>query len=94
LGSRQGTVTFRLFGYDYTSPADYSGLGNDSGWLISGTGSDVIVEGTVGTVVPAPEPSTAAMAMIGLFWLAVIGRPRKRLVVCDGAKLESAPRAL
>lgn len=77
LGIRQGTITFRLFGYDYTSSADYSGLGNDSGWLISGTGSNVILNGTVDVVVPSPEPGTAAMALLGLFWLAVAGRSRR-----------------
>ena len=76
IGTQQGTVTFRLYGYDYTSPSDYSGLGNDSGWLIYGTGSNVILNGTVSPYVPTPEPSTAMLAMAGLVGLAVVGRSR------------------
>jgi hypothetical protein len=86
LGTRQGSVTFRLYGYDYTSAADYSGLGNDSGWLIGGTGSNVILDGSVGAVVPSPEPGTAAMAMLGLFWLAIVGRSRKHPAGAPGGR--------
>jgi hypothetical protein len=77
IGTQVGTVTFRLYGYDYTSPTDYSGLGNDSGWLIFGTGSNVEVEGDVAPVVATPEPSTALLAMAGLTGLAVIGRSNR-----------------
>ena len=77
IGSVQNTVTFRLFGYDYTSPADFSGLDNDSGWLISGTGSNVVLDGTVSAVVPTPEPGTALLALTGLFVLAFVGRSRR-----------------
>ncbi len=65
LGTQAGNVTFRLLGYDYTSASDYSGLGNDSGWLISGTGSNVIVEGSV-----VPEPGTAPLLAAGILLLA------------------------
>jgi hypothetical protein len=68
LGAQTGTVTFRLFGYDYTSPADFSGLGNDSGWLIYGSGVDLGIEGTVVSLVP--EPGTAALLGAGLLLLA------------------------
>ena len=66
LGTQAGSVTFRLYGYDYTSPADFSGLGNDSGWVISGTGSNVIIEGTV-----VPEAPTGSLLGGGLALLAV-----------------------
>lgn len=77
IGTVQNTVTFRLFGYDYTSPADFSGLGNDSGWLIGGTGSNVVLDGTLSAVVPTPEPATALLALTGLFVLAFVGRSRR-----------------
>ena len=62
LGTQAGTVTFRLLGYDYTSAADFSGLGNDSGWLIYGTGIDPRIEGSV----LVPEPSTGWLLGLGL----------------------------
>ncbi len=65
-------MTFRLFGYDYTSPADYSGLGNDSGWLIAGTGANLGVDGDLVTLVP--EPGTALLLAAGLTLLGY--RPR------------------
>lgn len=64
LGSQAGTVTFRLYGYDYTAPGDFSGLGNDSGWLIGGTGANPLIDGNIVTVVP--EPGTALLVMLGL----------------------------
>ena len=65
LGTLQNaTVTFRLYGYDYTSAADYSGLGNDSGWVITGTGADVVLDGIV-----VPEPSLALLVGVGLLLL-------------------------
>jgi hypothetical protein len=74
LGTQSGTVTFRLYGYDYTSAADYSGFGNDSGWLIAGTGANLGVDGGVVTLVP--EPGTALLLAAGL---AALGyRPRSR----------------
>jgi hypothetical protein len=72
LGEQFGTVTFRLYGYDYTSPSDYSGLGNHAGpFPLSGTGSNLVVEGVV-----TPEPSTIILVAVGLTILAVIGRQR------------------
>jgi len=78
LGTQAGTVTFRLYGYDYTSSGDYSGLGNDSGWLITGTG----VNPTLGGVVSAagggsvPEPRGFVLALTGLAGLFLLGRAR------------------
>jgi len=68
LGSVAGTVTFRLYGYDYTATGDFSGLGNDSGWLIYGTGANPVVDGNVIAVVP--EPATGLLVMLGLVALA------------------------
>ena len=65
------TVTFRLYGYDYTSGADYSGLGNDSGWVISGTGADVLVDG----LIVVPEPATALLLGLALVLLGSLARP-------------------
>lgn len=73
LGTQTATVTFRLYGYDYTSSGDYSGLGNDSGWVITGTGVDPTVGGTVAAV---PEPDAAALAGGGLLGLFLLGRRR------------------
>lgn len=74
LGTQTGTVTFRLHGYDQTLAVDYSGFGNDSGWLISGTGLDPVVHGTVATV---PEPPPALLACLGLLGLLAGGTPRR-----------------
>jgi hypothetical protein len=73
LGTQGGTVTFRLYGYDYTSASDYSGLGNDSGWLISGTGVDLGIDGNLVTLVP--EPGTAVLLVAGLV---LLGASRSR----------------
>ncbi len=74
VGTQSGTVTFRLYGYDYTSAADYSGFGNQPGpggtptEPLSGTGSNLIVGGTV-----VPEPATLAQVGLGLAMLAFAG---------------------
>ena len=67
IGSVAGTVTFRLFGFDYTAAGDFSGFGNDSGWLIGGTGINPVVDGNV--FFPIPEPSTAFLTALGLLVL-------------------------
>jgi hypothetical protein len=72
LGTLTGTVTFRLFGYDYTSPSDYSGLGNDSGWVIAGTGVDLGIQGSVVSLVP--EPASLPLLGLGLMVLAALRR--------------------
>lgn len=74
LGTRTGTVTFRLYGYDQTQAGDYSGLGNDSGWLIGGTGLDPVVGGVVQAV---PEPPPTLLALLGLLGLLAGGTPRR-----------------
>jgi len=78
IGLQVGTVTFRLYGYDYTSAGDFSGLGNDDGtWAISGTGLDPVVGGTV-SVVGVAEPDGALLALAGLVGLFALGRPAQR----------------
>lgn len=74
LGAQAGTVTFRLYGYDYTSPVDFSGLGNDSGWVIAGTGVNLGIDGSVVSLVP--EPGTLPLLGAGLFLLAARRRRR------------------
>jgi hypothetical protein len=76
LGAQSGTVTFRLYGYDYTSATDYSGLGNDSGWVIAGSGADLGIEGSMVTLVP--EPRTALLFGAGLAALAARRRGTAR----------------
>ena len=53
-----------------TSANDYSGLGNDSGWVISGTGADLMIDGTL-----VPEPPAALLVGIGLLLLGSFARP-------------------
>jgi len=78
LGTQEGTVTFRLHGYDYTSSADYSGLGNDDGtWLIFGTGTDLAVGGTV-SAASVPEARRGLLAAGGLMGIFVLGRRSPR----------------
>lgn len=74
IGTVAGTVTFRLYGYDYTSPTDFSGLGNDSGWLITGTGTNPVVDGMV-----IPEPGTGVLLLTGLLGLGLT-RSRSRRI--------------
>ena len=72
LGTRPGTITFRLYGYDYTAATDYSGLGNHPGPTpLTGTGSDLVVGGQL-----VPEPVTLAQLGLGLAMLAFAGRRR------------------
>jgi hypothetical protein len=72
VGTQPGTITFRLYGYDYTSSSDYSGLGNQPGSTpLSGTGSDLIMGGQL-----VPEPMTLAQVSLGLTMLALAGRRR------------------
>ena len=70
VGRQLGTVTFRLYGYDYTSPADYSGLGNHPGpFPLLGSGTNLTVGGQV-----VPEPMTLTQLGLGL---AVLARARR-----------------
>jgi len=72
VGTQPGTVTFRLYGYDYTSAADYSGFGNQPGSTpLSGTGANLTTGGQV-----VPEPLTLAQLGLGLAMLAFAGRRR------------------
>lgn len=75
VGTQPGTVTFRLYGYDYTSPIDYSGLGNHPGPTpLSGTGTSLTMGGQV-----VPEPLSLAQLGLGLSMLAAAGRRRSPL---------------
>lgn len=78
VGRRAGTVAFRLYGSDYTSPIDYSGLGAQSGaGPLSGTGSNLALSGEVLAVgAPVPEPRSVATLALGLAMLAWAGRRR------------------
>ena len=79
VGTQTATVTFRLYGYDQTNAADFSGLGNDDGtWLIFGTGLDPVVGGTVAAAGGAsvPEPAGSLLAISGLMGLFLVGRGR------------------
>jgi hypothetical protein len=72
VGTQPGTVTFRLYGYDYTSADDYSGFGNHPGPApLSGTGTNLTMGGQV-----VPEPLTLAQLGLGLAMLAFAGRRR------------------
>jgi hypothetical protein len=84
LGTVAGTVTFRLYGYDYTSPADYSGLGNDSGWVIAGSGVDLGIDGTVVALVP--EPASLPLVGLGLLLLAVARSETLRAAPAEPAR--------
>ncbi|MCD4824667.1 MAG: hypothetical protein K8S55_08670 [Phycisphaerae bacterium] len=66
LGTQSGTVTFRLYGYyahNYNLTL-YSGLSNSS--TLAGTGSNVILDGTVST---APEYTTLSVLLCGCLGL-------------------------
>jgi len=80
LGTQTGTVTFRLYGYDYTSASDFSGLGNDDGaWLIHGSGVNPTVGGSVAAAGSAvAEPAPFALAVAGLLGLLALGNARPR----------------
>lgn len=73
IGTQVGTVVFRLYGFDYTAPGDYSGFGNQPGTTpLSGTGSNLIIQGMV-----IPEPGTALLVGGGLAALALTRRSRR-----------------
>ena len=65
LGTQSGTVTFRLYGYDAGRNNSYAGLGNEEGTYLTGTGSDLILEGLVSPPSPAPEPMTILVLALG-----------------------------
>ena len=65
LGTQSGTVTFRLYGYDAGRNNRYAGLGNEGGTYLTGSGSDLIVEGLVNPPSPVPEPMTIVLLALG-----------------------------
>ena len=75
IGTVGNTVTFRLYGYDYTATSDFSGLGNDSGWAITGTGANPFIDGAVSAAVP--EPGTGMLVWLGMALLGARQRATK-----------------
>lgn len=72
IGTQTGLIEFRLYGFNYTNAADFSGLGNQSGTFpLTGTGIDLIIEGGIALV---PEPNAALMIGLGLIGLSLGGR--------------------
>jgi hypothetical protein len=78
LGTRTGTVTFRLYGYNYdNTPGSFDGLANNNGFFgPAGSGRNLVINGTTSAV---PEPHQyAIIAGLGLLGFAVY-RQRNRL---------------
>ncbi len=73
LGTVAGSLVFRLYGYNYNAPGDFSGLGAQPGSTpLTGTGSNLIINGMV-----IPEPGTAALVSVGLMLLAARRQSRR-----------------
>ena len=74
LGALPGTVIFRLYGFDYTSATDFSGLGAQplGAGPLTGTGSNLVIAGLV-----TPEPGTGLLVAAGLVTLGLLPRPRR-----------------
>ncbi len=72
IGTQTSLVEFRLYGFNYTNAADFSGLGNQPGnFPLTGTGIDLIIEGGITLV---PEPNAAIMIGLGLIGLGFGGQ--------------------
>ena len=58
LGTQSSTVSFRLYGYDAAGNNNFSGLSNEDGTSLGGSGSDLMLGGLVAPASPLPEPIT------------------------------------
>ena len=76
LATQTGTVTFRLYGYNDTSiVANSGGLANNNGAL-SGTGGDLLINGTV-SAVPEPSSYAAVFGAVAFGFVLITRRLRK-----------------
>ena len=65
FGTQVGTVTFRLYGYDRRGSNVYAGLANEDGTNLTGTGTNLILNGFVNPPAPLPEPMTIVVLALG-----------------------------
>ena len=83
LGTQSGTVTFRLYGYDATKNGRFAGLGNEGDKHLTGTGSDLFLEGLVNAPATVPEPMTIVVLALGALVYALGYNRKKRITVCQ-----------
>ena len=65
LGTLPSAVSFRLYGYDAGGNFSFSGLSNEDGTRLGGSGSDLILGGLVSPASPLPEPVTIMVLAFG-----------------------------
>ena len=82
LGTQPSSVTFRLYGYDAGHTNAYGGLGNDDGTWLGGTGSNVLLSGSIVDVNPVPEPITILVLALGAAVYLLCSTPKRRITVC------------
>ena len=79
LATQTGTVTFRLYGYNDTkqsASADSAGLAN-RGAPLTGTGANLLINGTVSAVVPEPSSYAAVFGALAFGFVLITRRLRK-----------------
>ena len=81
LGTQSGTVTFRLHGYDAGNSQRYAGLGNEEGTYLTGTGSNLILEGLVNPPSPVPEPMTILVLVLGAVAYFLSSGSKRRITI-------------